>query len=171
MNLRFQYLSFRVLQPALPSSASSSTSSFSTSIPEVHSGKALSPSHTSRCSFTVPRVIQYNQPVQINTMPTINSRVKDAWLGKFGLPSSLIKVLDELRNWRCWLPCSHGITFPFDVISVCFLLEYFFNQEDSINISVMLLPFLVLVQLSKVVCFYLLVVYNRRYMVLMTRAK
>jgi hypothetical protein len=57
------------------------------------------------------------------------------------------------------------------VIFVSFLLKYFFNQEDSINISIMLLPFLVLVELSKVVCFYLLVVYNRRYMILMTRAK
>ena len=125
----FIYLSLRVLHVEAISSPSSSNSR-----PAVHSGKPeSSPSHTNKCSVTVPitdNLLTINKEKQDQI--TTYSRVNNSRLWKLRLACSLVKLLNEHGNIVSRLPRRCGIAFPLDMVSLPPFSQDLLNKENSI---------------------------------------
>ena len=123
------YLSLRVLHVEAISSPSSSKSR-----PAVHSGKPeSSPSHTNKCSVTVPltdNLLTRNKEKQDQI--TTNSRVNNSRLWKLRLACSLVKLLNELGYIGRRLPCRCGIAFPLNMVSLPPFSQDLLNKENPI---------------------------------------
>ena len=161
-SLHYIYLSFLVLHVEAISSLSSSNSR-----PAVHSGNPeSSPSHTNKCSVTVPLTDNLLTRKKQTNQNTTNSRVNNSRLWKLRLACSLVKVLNKLGNIDSRLPSSCGIAFPLNVVSLSPFLQDLLNQENSIQLRVMLLAFLVIIEFLQVFFLYLPMMHHRRGVIL-----